>query len=131
MWESSVVEEQLLIRNVERFREALEFKAHRLLYHSTLGSRAIKKKKKLGGCECACGAGVATAGRCGEAEGTLHFESRRYKLREQKARNFHLLLSYRVGGFGGCGCACGAGAGGAGRLQRDLITPPLDHMPLT
>ena len=29
-----------------RFRGGLVFKAHRLLYHSTLGSRVIKKKKK-------------------------------------------------------------------------------------
>ena len=31
---------------VKRFRGGLVFKAHGLLYHSTLGSRAIKKKKK-------------------------------------------------------------------------------------
>ena len=30
----------------ERFRGGLVFKAHRLLYHSTLGSRVMKKKKK-------------------------------------------------------------------------------------
>ena len=40
------IQEQLLRRNVRRFREGLIFKAHRLLYHSTLGSRLIKKKKK-------------------------------------------------------------------------------------
>ena len=38
--------EHLREQNVERFREGLVFKAHRLLYHSTLGSRVIKKKKK-------------------------------------------------------------------------------------
>jgi len=38
--------EQLLRRNVKRFRGGLVFKAHRLLYHSTLGLRVIKKKKK-------------------------------------------------------------------------------------
>ena len=32
-------------RNVERFRGGLVLKAHRWLYHSTLGSRVIKKKK--------------------------------------------------------------------------------------
>jgi len=32
--------------NVKRFRGGLVFKAHRSLYHSTLGSRVIKKKKK-------------------------------------------------------------------------------------
>ena len=35
---------QLLSRNMKRFRGGLVFKAHRLLYHSTLGSRGIKKK---------------------------------------------------------------------------------------
>jgi len=32
---------------VKRFRGGLVFKAHRLLYHSTLGLRVIKKKKKI------------------------------------------------------------------------------------
>ena len=40
------IEEQLLRRNVKRFRGGLVFKAHRLLYHSTLGLRVTKKKKK-------------------------------------------------------------------------------------
>ena len=40
--------EQLLRRNLKRCRGGLVFKAHRLLYHSTLGSRVIKKKKALG-----------------------------------------------------------------------------------
>jgi len=35
----------LLHRNVKRFRGGLAFKAHRLLYQSTLGLRVIKKKK--------------------------------------------------------------------------------------
>ena len=30
---------------MQRFRGGLVFKAHRLLYHSTLGLRVIKKKK--------------------------------------------------------------------------------------
>ena len=34
--------------HVKRFRGGLVFKAHRLLYHSTLGLRLIKKKKKCG-----------------------------------------------------------------------------------
>ena len=34
---------------MERFRGGLAFKAHRLLYHSSLGSRVIQKKKKIGG----------------------------------------------------------------------------------
>ena len=34
-------------RNVERFRGGLVFKAYIFLYHSTLGSRVIKKKKYL------------------------------------------------------------------------------------
>ena len=32
-----------LRRNVKRFRGGLVFKAHRLVYHSTLGSRVIKE----------------------------------------------------------------------------------------
>jgi len=31
---------------VQRFRGELVFKAHRLVYHSNLGLRVIKKKKK-------------------------------------------------------------------------------------
>ena len=42
-------EEKLLYRNVKRFRAGLIFKAHRLLYHSALGLRVIKKKKKCRG----------------------------------------------------------------------------------
>ena len=34
---------------MQRFRDGLVFKAHRLLYHSTLGLRVIKKKKYLAG----------------------------------------------------------------------------------
>ena len=37
--------EQLLYKNMQRFRGGLVFKAHRRLYHSTLGLRVIKKKK--------------------------------------------------------------------------------------
>ena len=33
-------------RNVQRFRGGLVFEAHRLVYHSTLGVRAIEKKKR-------------------------------------------------------------------------------------
>ena len=40
-----LLQEQLLSRNVKRFRGGLVFKAHRLLYHSTLGLRVIKKKR--------------------------------------------------------------------------------------
>ena len=32
-------------RNVQRFRGGLVFKAHRLLYHSTLGLRVIQKRE--------------------------------------------------------------------------------------
>jgi len=41
------IKEQLLRRNVKRFRGGLVFKAHRLVYHPTLGWRVIKKKKKI------------------------------------------------------------------------------------
>ena len=40
------VNEQLLSRNVERLRGGLVLKAHRLLFHSTLGSSVIKKQTK-------------------------------------------------------------------------------------
>ena len=38
--------EQWTKGNVQRFRGGLVFKAHRLLYHSTLGLRVTQKKKK-------------------------------------------------------------------------------------
>jgi len=34
------------VNNVQRFRGGLVFKAHRRLYHSTLGLTVMKKKKK-------------------------------------------------------------------------------------
>ena len=49
--------EQLLERNVQRFRGGLVFKAHRRLHHSTLGLRVIKKKQDTwGGCPAVSGA---------------------------------------------------------------------------
>ena len=42
-------EEQLLHRNVQRFRGGLVHKAHKFLYHSTLGLIVMKKKKKQKG----------------------------------------------------------------------------------
>jgi len=39
--------EKQIHRNVQRFRGGLVFKAHRLVCHSTLGLRVIRKKKKL------------------------------------------------------------------------------------
>ena len=35
------------LANVQRFRGGLVFKAHRLVYHSTLGLIVIKKKRGL------------------------------------------------------------------------------------
>ena len=35
-----------LSRNVKRFRRGLVFKAHRRVYHSTLGLRVIEKKRR-------------------------------------------------------------------------------------
>jgi len=40
------VQGKVLYRNVKRFRDGLVFKAHRLLYHSHLGLRVIKKKRR-------------------------------------------------------------------------------------
>ena len=42
-------QEQLLRRNVKRFREGLVFKAHGLVHHSTLSWGVIKKKNDGGG----------------------------------------------------------------------------------
>jgi len=36
-----------VLGDVQQFRGGLVFKAHRRVYHSTLGLRVIKKKKKL------------------------------------------------------------------------------------
>ena len=51
---SSGLEDELPVRilhwgNVKRFRGGLVFKADRRVYHSSLGSRVIKKKKKKRG----------------------------------------------------------------------------------
>ena len=40
------IQEQLLRRNMKRFRGGLTFKAHRLVYHPTLGSESNKEEKK-------------------------------------------------------------------------------------
>ena len=40
------IQEQLLSRNAEGFQAGLVSDAHRLLYHSTLGSRVIKKGRE-------------------------------------------------------------------------------------
>ena len=36
----------VVLRDVQWFRGGLVFKAHRLLYHSTLGLRVIKKRRE-------------------------------------------------------------------------------------
>ena len=41
---------------MKRFQGGLVFQAHRLLYHSTLGLRVMKKKKKF---TCCLGSGVS------------------------------------------------------------------------
>ena len=50
--------EQLLRRNVKRFRGGLVFKAGRLVYHSTLGWSIVKKRIKEGYLEGARGRGL-------------------------------------------------------------------------
>ena len=45
-WQYLSIEEQRFRRIVNRFREGLVFEADKLLCHSTLGSRIIKKKKR-------------------------------------------------------------------------------------
>ena len=44
---SGLGNEQLLRTDVKRFRGGLVLKAHRPLFHSTLGLRVIKKKKRI------------------------------------------------------------------------------------
>ena len=44
------IQEQPLPRNEKRFRGGLVLEAYRLVYHSTLGSRVIKKMKFLSEC---------------------------------------------------------------------------------
>ena len=44
--EEQEVEGNIEPRIVQRLREGLIFTVHRLLYHSTLGSRVIKKKSR-------------------------------------------------------------------------------------
>jgi len=48
MFQEVSIQEQLLYRNVQRFRGGLVFKAHRLVYHLTLGLRILKKKTTPG-----------------------------------------------------------------------------------
>jgi len=43
-----LIYELLLRRNVKRFRGGLVFKAHRHVYHSTLGLRVIKMRRRRG-----------------------------------------------------------------------------------
>ena len=64
------IEEQLLRRIVTRFRRGLVFKAHRLLYHSTLGSSVRKKRKKKGAANRspAGGGGYEDLGQLGQDE---------------------------------------------------------------
>jgi len=57
------------LRNVNRFRGGLVFTAHRLVYHSTLGLRVIKNKRRCWG---ELGARFRVSGRCA---GKLHFDS--------------------------------------------------------
>ena len=42
------IQEQLLRRNVQRFRGGLVFKAYRLVYHSSVGWKEIKKNEEEG-----------------------------------------------------------------------------------
>ena len=44
-WSSKL--QEMVGRTVKRFLGGLVFKAHRLVYHSTLGWRAITKKRSL------------------------------------------------------------------------------------
>jgi hypothetical protein len=54
-------------QNCERFREGLVFKVHRLVYHSTLGPRVIKKKKSSDAKD-GKGSKVSTGGKVAEGD---------------------------------------------------------------
>ena len=58
------IQDQLFRRNVKQLRGGLVSKAHRLLFHSTLGSRIIKKKKNLGAGSRPLDAGRSPATSC-------------------------------------------------------------------
>jgi len=56
MWRRNLEQPLLFLRFAETrdqrsFRGGLVFEAHRLVYHSTLGLRVIKKKKRLANSE--------------------------------------------------------------------------------
>jgi hypothetical protein len=57
------------------FRGGLVFKAHRLLYHATLGSRVSKKKKKKRKKNCAL---KHTPEECRSSKLEMHCEPRGY-----------------------------------------------------
>ena len=81
------IQEQLLYKNVRRFRGELVFEAYRLLYHSTLGFRVIKKKmmeRRLNTCRC------LPADR-----GVLHGRARR--VQRAVARVVRAVPAYRLG----------------------------------
>ena len=44
---TSRIHQHLLYRNVQWFRGVLVFKAHKLVYHSALGTRVMKKRERL------------------------------------------------------------------------------------
>jgi len=52
---------------VKRFRGGLVFKAHRLVYHSTLGSNVIMKKKKASAIEAAASTAMLAPPICTDA----------------------------------------------------------------
>ena len=91
---------------MKRFRGGLVFKAHRLLYHSTLGSRVIKKKKQVDRVAVACRGDVGAA-----------------KVENRAVVALHLVLcsGFEVLGFGGSGVGLmGKGVG----FRDSTLTPP-------
>ena len=60
---------------MQRFRGGLVFKAHRLLYHSTLGSRVIKKKVSVGSQVATTRNLISEGGLCSVPEGSLRYTS--------------------------------------------------------
>ena len=101
-------EEQLLRTHVKRFRGGLVFKAHRLLYHSTLGLRVIKMKKDYRPTPL-----VHLRGRL------LHYLSSSSSLTSNLLKSYQLLTTHRSPSMGG------VAAGGEPPLSR--VAHSLNH----
>ena len=111
---------QLLRRNVKLFRGGLVFKAHRLLHHSTLGSRGMKEKKKNDRChrclEC-CRTPAVERIEVPRLSGDLHRPGSHPKYR------WHIVVSPDVDGI-----STGLDVPGSGPLLRGRCRANIVHI---